>query len=130
MAKRRASTYEKGFDALYAGLIVEVKQALAEIAQDVAAVATTRRAPKKTGNLRANIDPETAFRVDRIKGTVSKDVIAATTYAFVQHENESFNHPGGGEAKYLTKTPVEKATVYAARVADAVRTALKKAKQS
>lgn len=129
MAKNLVSTYEKGFDKFFEGLFTEVAQAVSEIAQDVAAVATTSKAPVDTGNLRANIDPETRFKVDRIKGLVEKNVIAATDYAFDQHESTNYNHPKGGQAKYLTSTLTEKADIYAKRVADAVERALEKAKQ-
>jgi len=128
MAKRPVSTYEKGLDRLYAGILIETSRAVTEIAQDVAGIASTRRAPVKTGNLRANIDPEVQIKVDRIKGVISKNVIAATSYAFAQHENTGYKHPKGGEAKYLTATIAEKAEIYAKRIADGVERALKNAK--
>jgi hypothetical protein len=127
MARKPGRPFEVGADKFFAAAVQELGLAVSEIAYDVAAQASTNRAPVDTDNLRANIDPEVALRVDQIKGTVSKNVIAATPYALVQHENMDFNHPKGGGPKYLSGPLEERKDRYEKRIADAVRTALERA---
>lgn len=57
-------------------------------------------APIEQGTLRssATITPPRVIG-RRVGGGLSFPMV----YAAVQHENESFNHPRGGEAKYLQK---------------------------
>lgn len=57
-------------------------------------------APIRQGDLRgsATITMPTVKR-NRVGGGVSFPIV----YAAVQHESEHFNHPRGGEAKYLQK---------------------------
>lgn len=57
-------------------------------------------APFRQGDLRtsATINPP-AVKGTRVAGGISFPLV----YAGVQHENESFNHPRGGESKYLQK---------------------------
>ena len=57
-------------------------------------------APFRQGDLRtsATINPP-AVKGTRVAGGISFPIV----YAGVQHENESFNHPRGGESKYLQK---------------------------
>ncbi len=46
------------------------------------------------------------------------------SYAAIQHENLSFNHPGGGEAKYLDKATKENTNEMKAIVASRVKLVL------
>ena len=57
-------------------------------------------APFRQGDLRtsATINPPVG-KGNRVAGGISFPIV----YAGVQHENESFNHPRGGESKYLQK---------------------------
>lgn len=116
---------EEGLDKLFYEAFREVQQALRDVAQDVAAQGT-QHAPVDTGILRASISAETQFKVDRLKGQMSLEVVARTPYAYIQHENEDFNHPRGGEAKYLTKPAAERADQYRATIAAALATALRR----
>lgn len=57
-------------------------------------------APFRQGDLRTSA----TINAPTVKGTqVGGGVSFPIVYAGVQHENESFNHPRGGEAKYLQK---------------------------
>ena len=84
------------------------------------------RAPVDTGDLRgsgfARVNNttvasgpgrgSTALSVKEAAGAAAGDKVEGVTgfsapYAVVQHEDLSFNHPKGGEAKYLERTVVE-----------------------
>ena len=57
-------------------------------------------APIRQGDLRTSA----TITVPTVKGNrVGGGISFPLVYAGVQHENESFNHPRGGEAKYLQK---------------------------
>lgn len=57
-------------------------------------------APFRQGDLRTSA----TITVPTVKGNrVGGGISFPLVYAGVQHENESFNHPRGGEAKYLQK---------------------------
>lgn len=69
-----------------------VKQGMVEAGRALEAEAASR-APIDQGDLRANTSVT--------QGERDVHVTFHQGYAAVQHENESFNHPRGGEAKYL-----------------------------
>lgn len=57
-------------------------------------------APIEQGTLRSSATISVPIvKQNRVGGGISFPVV----YAAVQHENESFNHPRGGESKYLQK---------------------------
>lgn len=56
-----------------------------------------RRAPVKEGTLRGSGTTELVVIGDQVFSIVS----FATPYAALQHEEKDFQHPAGGEAKYL-----------------------------
>ena len=60
-----------------------------------------KEVPVKTGVLRSsgNVVPPSIVGNDVIVEVVYGG--NAKDYAYIQHENESFNHPRGGKAKYL-----------------------------
>jgi hypothetical protein len=63
------------------------------------------RAPIETGTLRGTAYDEVEAQVDQVVGSVH----FPEPYAAVQHEHVEFDHPLGGEAKYLEKEMLEKA---------------------
>ena len=118
---------EEGLDELFFNTYREVGIAVRDVATDLAAQGS-ERAPIKTGALRGSIDPDVEFKIDMVKGEIRLDVIAATPYALIQHEREDFNHPLGGEAKYLTKPMAERAERYQRTIADAVEEAMRRSR--
>lgn len=90
----------EGVEVIGSGLYVEA-QRIGEV--------SVPRAPIKDGPLRASF----TVGMPKIEGThVSVEFGyggAAAKYAEVQHEGLDFNHPRGGEAKYLEKPVMEHA---------------------
>lgn len=117
---------QEGLDRLLAQAWFRLSGAIQDVAQDVASQGSLR-APFEFGVLRASIYAETAFKIDEIKKRITVNVVARTPYAFVQHEREDFNHPRGGEAKYLTKPFQERLPRYRESVRQALREALQTA---
>lgn len=117
---------QEGLDALLAQAWFRLSGAIQDVAQDVASQGSLR-APIEFGVLRGSIYAETAFKIDEIKKRITVNVVARTPYAFVQHEREDFNHPRGGEAKYLTKPFQERLPRYRESVRQALREALQTA---
>lgn len=62
-----------------------------------------RRAPVDTGNLRGS----GSSRVERRGLTITGIVGFAAEYAVEQHERLDYNHPRGGEAKFLERPYLE-----------------------
>jgi hemolysin activation/secretion protein len=83
--------------------------------------AAVRKAPVKDGVLRSSayVAPP-----QEEGGALSVEVGFGTVYAAVQHEREDFEHPRGGEAKYLEKAVAEKASL--AQLAALARSNLEK----
>jgi len=76
----------------------------------------TRRAPVKKGDLRRSSFAESSD---------SEGVVGFTQpYATIQHEHLEFNHPKGGEAKYLHKPLQENEDRYRDMIKDALVKAL------
>lgn len=98
-----------------------------DVVTDLAAQ-SSKRAPIKMGFLRASIEPlpitleKVGNRVRLVSG-----VAARQPYAFVQHEHEEYNHPKGGEAKYISRPLAERAEMYRTALAKAAMAALKEA---
>jgi hypothetical protein len=60
------------------------------------------------------------------EGTViTAEIGFAAPYAFVQHEHVEFNHPIGGEAKYLESVVVENSGRWKKHLANSVRKGLR-----
>jgi hypothetical protein len=77
-----------------------IKQKTKEAMQDIVLDLTRRSkelAPLDTGDLRGSGFGEVEAMTNNVIGTVSFN----TPYALIQHEDMSFNHPRGGQAKYL-----------------------------
>lgn len=123
-------TYEQGLDQVLYQVYVRVGRELFNVAVDIASQASQTRAPIDLGDLRANIDAEAGYKVDEIMGRISASVLAARPYAYIQHEHEEFNHPKGGEAKYLTNPFQERLPRYQAALQDALLEALRAAGRS
>lgn len=115
---------QEGLDQLLAQAWYRLSGAVLEAADDVANQASTSRAPIELGDLRANIFAETNLKIDEVKQTVTAFVVARRPYAWVQHEREDFNHPRGGEAKYLSKPLAERLPRYRESFRQALREAL------
>lgn len=116
-----AESAEEGLDKIGASIFAELKVGLVLVTEDLAGEGS-RKAPVDEGHLKASVRRETDFKIAVIQGAlqISQNVVAQTPYAFVQHEREDFNHPKGGQAKYLTGPLAEKAGQYQAFLAAAV----------
>lgn len=93
--------------------------ALRVVANDLLGEAQ-RLAPVEEGTLRASGEVEIDHRGDAIVATVSFN----TVYAARQHEETDWEHPLGGQAKYLEQPLREKAPRYERVIAAAVDRAL------
>lgn len=119
----------KGFDALMTESFGEVKAAVNMAAQDLARIARTKTAPVDKGDLRRATNAEAEFIYAQGSGqglTISKRVVAAEDYAYIQHE-EDYEHPKGGQQYYLSGPLEEKEAQYTAFIGAAVKRALDKA---
>lgn len=87
--------------------------------EDVAGEAQ-RRAPIEEGTLRGSADTDVDVVGDLITGEVSFNEV----YAARQHEELSWQHPKGGQAKYLESVLLERAPRYAAILRKAIGSAL------
>jgi len=117
--------------AFFDKAIQQVPQAMQKAFRDVLldlAAQGAQRAPIKFGFLRGSIEP-LAITVDKLAGRTRLvgGVAARTPYAHKQHEHEEYNHPLGGEAKYLTRPLQEREERYRDSLAKAAMDALKKA---
>jgi hypothetical protein len=74
-------------------------------------------APVDTGDLRGSGYDYTG----KLNGEIVTEVGFKQVYAVVQHENLEFNHPQGGEAKYLEKPLKKNTRRYVERLAKASR---------
>lgn len=74
-------------------------------------------APIEDGELRGSGKVEFEEDGNKLVGTVSFN----TPYAVVQHEEMSYNHPQGGQAKYLEQPYQQNAERYVRHIADSVR---------
>lgn len=74
-----------------------------------------RNAPVEEGTLRASGDLEIHHAAG---GRIIAEVSFSTAYAARQHEELDWDHPKGGEAKYLERALVENADRYT-RIIDA-----------
>lgn len=90
----------------------------AEAAGELLGDEAVSRTPVETGTLR-----------DSMKVTTDGENTAAvsynTPYACRQHEEIGWNHPGGGEAKYLENAMTAAAPTIRAAIAEEVRKAFK-----
>lgn len=107
-----ASEARRRFKAAAAG-------ALKAIGEDMLGEAQ-RRAPVEEGTLRASGDLELDVAGPVMTATVSFN----TVYAARQHEELDWQHPKGGQAKYLESVLLERAPRYAAILEAAMRKAL------
>ncbi|MGE5494613.1 MAG: hypothetical protein ACM3S4_04860 [Burkholderiales bacterium] len=117
-------------------------KALTDVAVDLLSRAA-ERAPVETGDLRGsgyiNINGEDiAYSAVGSGGIImagtpapseSKKNVAevgfTAPYAFTQHEHVEFNHPIGGQAKYLESVVVERKEMWAKQLADSARDGFK-----
>ena len=82
-------------------------------------------APKDTGRLRNSADPEVKVKNNKITATVTfsaKNPVNGYDYALIQHEVK-FNHPNGGQWKYLKQPLDENRDRYKKFVADKIKEA-------
>jgi len=125
MAEPR-DTYEQGLDQVLYQVYDRVGRALQDVAVDVASQGSDR-APIDTGILSGSITAEAGYKLDEMLGRLSTTVVAATPYALIQHEHEEFNHPRGGEAKYLSRPFQERLPRYQAALQETLVEALRAA---
>ena len=78
------------------------------------------RAPIDTGDLRGSASTTVETKGNSIVGEVGFN----TPYALRQHEELSYNHPQGGEAKYLENPLKENESQYKKDIQDALRRSL------
>ena len=107
----------------------EVKEKTIEAFEDVVldlADKALNLAPKDTGRLRNSADPEVKVKGSKITATVTfsaKNPINGYDYALIQHEDLSFKHPNGGQAKYLEQPLKDNRDRYKKFVADKIKEA-------
>lgn len=106
-------------DKLEHGSTVGLADALLMVAGE-----SQQRAPVDTGDLRGSVEVrlDDELYAQGVKGTNSTDVIIVgnlpetalkgsvsynTKYAAVQHEQTAYDHPKGGQAKYLESVLIE-----------------------
>lgn len=80
------------------GINRAAKQGVAEAAQVVEMMAV-QRAPIRTGQLRNSVSITPGLIAS---GVYTQTISFRMIYAAVQHERTDFNHPRGGQAKYLS----------------------------
>lgn len=80
-----------------------------------------QRTPVETGTLRNSAKVDVGAEGGRVRAVVSYN----TPYAARQHEEVGWNHPGGGEAKYLENAVTAKRAEVERVIADAIRNAVK-----
>lgn len=100
----------KGIEELPAQTLKGLEGSLQDVAYDVERIAATRTAPVDTGNLRRNITAMAGFIYRKATTgiqAVAKRILAATDYAYDQHETTHYNHPKGGQDHYLTE-PIDR----------------------
>lgn len=93
-------------------------EAIKDVAFDLLGKAVNL-APIDTADLRGSGKVELETNGDKITATVSFN----TPYAVRQHEDLTYNHPRGGEAKYLEKPFVANTPRYIQHIRDSVRRA-------
>ena len=80
------------------------------------------RAPRgETGELKSSMKTETDTREGNIQGRVLFGSRQGMEYVVVQHEHTDFQHPSGGEAKFLERTVNEMTPELQAELAKALR---------
>jgi hypothetical protein len=107
----------------------EVRQKTIEAFEDVVldlADKALNLAPKDTGRLRKSADPEVKVKHNKVTATVTfsaKNPDTGYDYAMIQHEDMSFKHPNGGQAKFLEQPLKENQNRYRREVANKIREA-------
>jgi hypothetical protein len=84
--------------------------------------------PIDTGNLKSSGDTTVpkSLNSDRVRvetsfGGPTKESKEGANYALIQHERLDFNHPGGGQAKYLEQPFVEETSKWPEELVRRVR---------
>ena len=101
----------------------EVINTLEDIALDLADKALNL-APVDTGRLRKSADPEVIISNNKARANVTfsaKDPETGYDYALIQHEDLTFKHPNGGQAKYLEQPLKRNAGRYKQELEKAVK---------
>ena len=79
------------------------------------------RAPKGEGPLAESMRTEADTKGGNIQARVIFGGGSVSDYAVVQHEHTNFEHPNGGEAKFLEKTVNEETPYVAGLIGNALR---------
>ena len=80
-----------------------------------------RQAPIDTGDLRSSASTTVDVKTGNVKGEVGFN----EEYALDQHESLEYNHPRGGNAKYLEGPLKENQSRYIKQISEALRRATK-----
>lgn len=109
----------------------EMKRAMAEAIFECANNVATRSfhlTPIDTGNLRSTQDLVKQKSVDQAQiraevsyGGPTKNGQGGANYALIQHERLDYNHPGGGQAKYLEQPFLEETAGWPASLVRLIR---------
>lgn len=138
---RAMKAIQDKLDDMVTNVEKNTNQAVADVALDCLG-RSVERAPVETGDLRgsgyASVNGSTIAR-GKEDGSISAsgappansgDKIDAeigftSSYAFVQHEHTEFNHPMGGQAKYLESVIVENAGKWQKHLMEAAKDGLR-----
>ena len=96
----------------------EIIREVEEVVLDLG-IKASALAPVDTTRLRKSVEPEVIVKGNKIRGLVTfsaKNPLTGYDYALIQHEDLSFNHPRGGQAKYLEQPLKENSTKYKKRI--------------
>ena len=98
----------------------EIEKAIDDVVLDLQGK-SQRLAPIDTGDLRGSASSEVRTTMNRVVGEVGFNM----EYALKQHEDLTYNHPRGGQAKYLETPLKENQSKYKRDIEEAMRRALK-----
>jgi len=123
MAVRGLRTVQMNFSRVTREIDQAIKEGLTDATLDLER-RSKEEAPVDTGDLRGSGKGEVTNAYEGYKGTVSFNAGSAddgVSYALIQHEDMTFNHPQGGKAKYLTDPLNRNATKYRRMIQEKAR---------
>lgn len=118
-----ANNFRSNINRIQRQIKAKTKEAMEDVVSDL-----TRKskelAPLDSGDLKGSGKGDVDVIGDNIVGTVSFNAGSEdgkTSYALIQHEDMSFNHPRGGQAKYLEQPLNQNRDRYKTFIKDKIR---------